>query len=687
MIAAIIQARMGSSRLPEKVMADIIGQPMLARILARLSICKKIDNLAVATSQLEQDQVIADFCAEAEIFCFQGSTLDLLDRYYQTAELLNADHIVRITADCPLLDPELVDLIIHKYLACPELDYASNTIIPTWPDGLDVEIFSFSALAQAWELAELPYEREHVTPFLKTGKNKEQKKFNNLNITCRQGDFSNYRWTVDTFADLEFIRKLYKYIPPLAGFSEICEIMKQTPELMNELSLSKKQIRDQGFYISIFEQSEIKGVNMNFSKSHELKAKSEKLIPSGSQTFSKSPDQFIQPVSPVFIERGENSYVWDADDNKFIDYILALGPIILGYNHPVVTEAVTAQVQSGSIFSLPHRLEVEVAELLTHLIPCAEMVRFGKNGSDATAGAVRLARAYTGREIIACCGYHGWQDWYIGSTTRNLGVPGPVCDLIKPFTYNQISSLEEIFSKYPDQVAAVIMEPVSTIQPEKGFLKKIKQLCKDNKALLIFDEVITGFRLANGGAQEYFEVTPDLATYGKAMANGFPLSAIVGPRDLMKLFDDIFYSFTFGGEAVSLAAAKATIQFFLDNPVIKKLWSQGRKIHDGFNTISEKAGLLSSIKSQGLPPRTVINFSHPDIDPLILRSLLQQEVIQRGVLAAGYHNICYTLSDADINYTLEVYASAMKTVKKAIDSGNPRSFLKGDPVKNVFRKI
>src|SRR5713101_7193954 len=262
-----------------------------------------------------------------------------------------------------------------------------------------------------------------------------------------------------------------------------------------------------------------------------------KVIPSCTQTFSKGWTQFVQGVAPVFLARGQGSHVWDVDGNEYIDFPMALGPVILGHNDPDVTAAVQKQIADGVTFSLPHPLEVEVAELLVQMIPCAEMVRFGKNGSDATSGAVRVARAFTGRQMIACCGYHGWQDWYIGTTTRSLGVPTSVRELTKTFVYNDLASLQKIFDEHPREMACVILEPVGIVEPADDFLQKVARLTRDHGVVLVFDEVITGFRLAMGGAQEYFGVVPDMACCGKAMANGYPLSAVVGRREIMRLFD------------------------------------------------------------------------------------------------------------------------------------------------------
>ena len=425
----------------------------------------------------------------------------------------------------------------------------------------------------------------------------------------------------------------------------------------------------------------------DLSRSAQLKAKARQLIPSCTQTFSKGPTQFVQGVAPVFLARGEGSHVWDVDGNEYIDYPMALGAIILGHNDPGVTQAVKTQMQDGTIFSLPHPLEVEVAERLVELIPCAEMVRFGKNGSDATAGTVRVARAYTGRDIIACCGYHGWQDWYIGTTTRSKGVPQSVQDLTIPFEYNDLASLERIFSEYPSQVAAVIMEPVGVVEPQDKFLREVRQLTEREGSLLIFDEVLTGFRLALGGAQEYFQVKPDLACLGKAMGNGYAISAVVGRREIMGLFDEVFFSFTFGGDVLSLAAAKATIDELQTKNVISHLWEQGTRLRDGYNIAARKSGIDRYTECVGLPPRTVINFrAESGVDPLMVKSLFQQECLKRGVLVSASQNLCYSHGDHDIGYTLDVYQTALEICAEALNADNVSKQLEGESVQPVFRQ-
>jgi glutamate-1-semialdehyde aminotransferase len=423
------------------------------------------------------------------------------------------------------------------------------------------------------------------------------------------------------------------------------------------------------------------------SASQSLTERARKVIPGISQTFSKNPNQYVRKVTPAYIERGSAGHVWDADGNEYIDYPLSLGPIILGHGDPDVQKAVKDQLDDGTIFSLPHRLEVEVSELLCETIPCAEMVRFGKNGSDVTSAAVRAARSFTGRDRVALCGYHGWQDWYIGTTTRNSGVPKAVSDLTHTFDYNDPASLEEIFRKYPGEISCVIMEPVGMESPQDDFLQKVAEITRTNGAVLIFDEVITGFRLALGGAQEYFGVTPDIACFAKAMANGYPVSAVVGSGDVMKQFEQVFFSGTFGGEALSLAAAKATITKMQREPVIERLWEVGGRLQTAYNEISMEFGLSEITSCVGLAPHTITPFSDASgAASLPLRSLLQQELALRGILYLVGFNVCYSHTDEDVDITITALRESLAVVAEAVQNGSVEELLKGPAAEAVFRQ-
>jgi glutamate-1-semialdehyde aminotransferase/spore coat polysaccharide biosynthesis protein SpsF (cytidylyltransferase family) len=681
-IVAIVQARMGSTRLPGKVLADVGGESMLARIVSRLEQATLVQKIVVATSDAAADDKVAEVCEHKNIAVFRGSEQNVLDRFYHAAKNNHADVVVRITGDCPLIDPEIVDRVVAAYLR-GECDYASNTLVCTYPDGLDTEVFSFSALETAWRDARRAADREHVTPFLRTSR-----RFKLRNVESELGrSLRHLRWTVDEPCDLEFVRAVYAHFgaeKPF-GWRDVLSLLDAQPALGQ---LNAGQVRNEGYYHTLAQEPAMPPKKRNLTRSWELKRWAEALIPGASQTLSKGPTQYVQGTSPTFLVRGQGCHVWDADGNQYIDYPMALGAIILGHVYSTVDAAVKRQMNDGTVFSLPHPLEIEVAERLVTMIPCAEMVRFAKNGSDATAGAVRLARAYTGKDRIACCGYHGWQDWYIGSTSFNGGVPLAVQQLTQTFEYNNLETLKRICAEHPNQVAAVILEPVGVVEPQSGFLEQVRELCRREGALLIFDEVITGFRLARGGAQEHFGVVPDLACFGKAMANGYPLSAIVGPREIMKHFDETFFSFTFGGEALSLAAAQATMKEIAEKEVIPHLWEQGRKLQDGVNVLAREFGIERFVRCLGMAPRTIVAFrDQSGRESLLLKSLFQQECLKRGVLFSGGHNLCFSHSTDDIEYTLRVYRAVMETVGEAMRREDVSERLEGQPVQPVFRRV
>jgi len=427
-------------------------------------------------------------------------------------------------------------------------------------------------------------------------------------------------------------------------------------------------------------------MSKKFKKSNKIFKKASEVIPLASQTFSKSYLQFIKGQAPLFLTHGQGAHVFDVDGYEYIDFINGLLSVILGYQYPAVNEAIKKQLEKGISFSLASPLEYELAQLLKKHIPCAQMVRFGKNGSDVTTGAIRLARAVTGREHVAVCGYHGWHDWYIGSTTRNLGVPKSTQALTHKFIYNDIKSLAGIFKRYKNKVAAVIMEPMNYFEPQAGYLESVKKLTHQNGALLIFDEIITGFRFDLGGAQKLFGIVPDLATFGKSMANGMPIAALVGKRQYMEKVKDIFYSFTFGGEALSLAAAIATIKEIERKNVIKKIWQRGKYLQEKTNELLEKNGLAEIIKVKGKPCWQVFVVSNSGkYSDLEIKSYLQQELIQAGFLWVGQHNMSFSHGQEDIDKLLEAYRKIFPKLKKLIEEGKLKENLKGEPITNIFK--
>lgn len=402
------------------------------------------------------------------------------------------------------------------------------------------------------------------------------------------------------------------------------------------------------------------------------------------QVLAKGPGQWMRGLAPTYLSRGRGSRVWDVDGNEYIDYSMAVGPVTLGHADPFVDNAIRRQLSEGIAFSLMHPLEVEVAELLRDLIPCAEAVRFGKTGAEATSAAVRIARAVTGRDRVVTCGYHGWHDWFIGTLPRHAGVPAAVRDLVSTFAYNDLDSLDGVLD---GDVACVIMEPMTFEDPAPGFLDGVAARCRDAGAVLVFDEIWTGFRWSLGGAQELYGVTPDLATFSKGMANGMPVSAVVGRLDLMEVLErDAFFFSTFAGEALSLAAARATIETMWRFDVPARLSEIGEALRDGYRRLADEFDVAGVTDCVGHPARTMVTFDPAAGDPLVLKSLVQQEMIRHGILWQGFHTVSFAHTEEDIDITLGAFEQALRVLSTALALGDPASLLRGEPLEPVFRR-
>ena len=422
-----------------------------------------------------------------------------------------------------------------------------------------------------------------------------------------------------------------------------------------------------------------------YAKSIDYLARAEAVIPLGAQTFSKSRTQYPVGAAPFFAVRSQGSHTWDIDGNEYVDLVSSLGAVALGYGDEEINEAVVKQLRDGTTLSLSHPIEAEVAERLVDLIPCAEKVRFAKNGSDATSAAIRLARAFTGRDHIIVCGYHGWQDWYIGSTTMNLGVPEQTRSLTHTVIYNDLEDLTNMITSLKGQVAALIMEPMTAQWPAENYLQEVRRITQEHGIVLVFDEMLTGFRFAAGGAQEYFGVTPDLAAFGKALANGFPLSAIVGRAEILDVMPKIFFSGTFGGETLSLAAAKVVLDRMATGVPIRQLASIG-------------STLLEKIENKRAPQsRTFLTFSgHPswvfqqwhieDAELLAqAKTLLLQELLLRGVLVLNTHDVTTAFNSNDLDLVANAYAESLSIVGEGLASNDMLDRLHCEPIRPLFK--
>jgi glutamate-1-semialdehyde 2,1-aminomutase/spore coat polysaccharide biosynthesis protein SpsF len=646
------------------MLASVGNVTLLERMLSQVKGAKTLDEIVVATSNHPSDDELAERISAAGTRVFRGDLEDVLARFKGASDASDADVIVRLTGDCPLHTPDTIDEVVDAFLAA-DVDYASNREPYTRPDGLDVEVFTRDVLARAASHALPGPDREHVTPFLR--RDAGVRRLHHIHSTGRAAP--DARWTVDDKADLDFVREVWKRLD-LAGPGPHSYETVMTAAI-SVAPTNSGAVANFGYYKSLYEHSDgAKAPPLTLDENEAWLRRSDSVIPGGAQTYSKSWRQHIRGVSPIFLERGSGARVWDVDGNEFIDLIQGLLPNILGYAHPDVDRAAYSRAQLGHSFSLPHPVEVELAERLIGIIPCAEMVRFAKNGSDATSGAVRAARAFTNRNRVAICGYHGWHDWYIGTTSRFAGVPGAVRDLSHTFPYNNLEALDKVLASHPDEFAAVIMEPFNFVWPAEGYLSGVKEIAHKHGAILIFDEICTGFHFGLGGAQKMFGVLPDLATFGKAMGNGYAISCVVGRRDIMQIFNDIFMSFTFAGDVSAMDAANAVLDILEKSDAYARMDAAATAMADGARVLADLSGLGDRFITQGHKNWLLLRFvDESGADDPLLRALWLQEVTRRGVLVISTHNISAALTRADVEHILRAYAGAFKFIGGLVADG------------------
>ena len=423
-----------------------------------------------------------------------------------------------------------------------------------------------------------------------------------------------------------------------------------------------------------------------FTKSEELLQRELKVSPLAAQTYSKSYRYFCRGIAPSYMDHGDGCYIYDVDGNKFVDYMCALGPITVGYNEPSINKAVIDQVNKFASASLQSELEVKLAEKLCQIVPCAEMVRFVKNGGDATTAAIRLARAYTGRDIVLMSGYHGMHDWSIGASANHKGVPEAVRKLTINFTYNDLQDLEDKLKA--NEVAAVILEPMQSSGPKDGYLQGVKNLAHKYGAVLIFDEVVSGFRYALGGASEKFNVVPDLAAFGKGMANGYPISAVAGRKDIMEQIEQgVFVSTTFGGDSISMAAALATIEILEQPGFYDNLEKVGSIQMDGIGQLIKKYKLENILSVSGTPIHAGVAFEGcGSLSYLDIQSVYSQTMIENGILVFAIYNLNKSHTEKEAKAYVEATDKAFALIKQAVEKDSLEGILRGGKVDPVFKR-
>jgi len=693
MIDVLIQARTGSTRLPGKVLMKINEKPMLWYIVNRLKLSGSIDRIIVATTKLQEDNSIELLCDQWNIPCFRGETDNVLDRYYQAAKKFNVKNIIRITADCPLLDFRLVDEMVEFYQK-KNCDYLSNTLKPFYPDGMDVEIFTFQALEKAWKESDFDSEKEHVTPYIwKNSTFKGKDLFNSFNYDF-SSDFSHFRLTVDEKEDFEVIKFLIENSDLKAPWLDYVSLLTKNQQIM-KLNMQFK--RNEGYEISLLNEvvnSESNKVSANIIMQDRAKNR----IPGMTQLLSKRPDQFSLGVWPTYYKKAKGVEVWDLDGRRYIDMsISGIGANVLGYSDPHVDDAVINAVRNGSSSSLNCPEEVELGDLLCKLHPWADKVRYARTGGESMTIAVRIARAFTGKDKLAFCGYHGWHDWYLSANLtepdalgehvlpglKPCGVPGALKNTAFPFRYNKLDDLESIVKEHQNDLGAIILEPIRNDNPVSGFLERIREIANETKAVIIVDEISAGFRMNSGGAHLLFNFEPDIAVFSKALGNGYPIGAIIGKKEIMDAAQNTFISSTNWTERIGPVAALETIRKHKKENVGRHLVYIGNRIQRLWNELSEKHSI--SIQVGGIPPLSHFTFQYENA--LNINALFIQLMLKKGFLASTTFYSMFAHNEIHVEKYAEALDEVFQKLKKIIEMKQVEKYMKGQSSVEGFKRL
>jgi len=664
---------MGSTRFPNKVMRPICGIPMIGLLLQRLIRARRVDEFILATSDHPRNEPLARYARELGVKVYQGSEDDVLDRYYQAARASGADLVVRVTGDCPMLDPSIIDAVVAR-LAESKADYASNVSPPTFPDGLDVEVFTFRALETAWTAAVSRSDREHVTPYIRNCG-----KFALANLT-NPIDQSSERWTVDEPEDFEVVRRVFEHFEPRRDFSwlEVMALRNTHPEMfMGNTHL----IRNSGT---------LQGTGQKLWK------RAKRVIPGGNMLLSKRAEMYLPEHWPAYFSKAKGCRVWDLDGREYIDMAtMGIGTNSLGYGHPEVDEAVVRTVAAGNMSTLNCPEEVYLAERLVELHPWAAMVRLARTGGEANAVAIRIARAASGRDKVAICGYHGWHDWYLAANLgdeANLaghllpglepsGVPRNLRGSVLPFSYNNLSELEGLLQT--NDVGVIKMEVSRNAGPTDDFLHKVRKLATDRNIVLIFDECTSGFRQTYGGLHKLYAVEPDMAVFGKALGNGYAITAVVGKREIMEAAQTTFISSTFWTERIGPSAALKTLEVMERERSWERITATGREISLRWQALAAKYEL--PLEVNGLPALTGFRFLLPEM--IKYKTLICQEMLKKGWLATTSVYVCTEHTNPIVDAYFEALDPVFRLIRECETGRSIDSLLEGPVCHEGFKRL
>ncbi len=664
---------MGSSRLPGKVMRRIGDTPMIGLLLQRLSRATKVDKIVVATSVNPDNAPLIEYVRAIGFACEAGSEEDVLDRYVQAARIHEADVIVRITGDCPLVDAALVDDVIGRFEAAG-VDYFSNTITATFPDGMDTEVFTRAAFERASAEATSGYDREHVTPYLK-----REDLFRQDGMQWEE-DLSDLRWTVDELVDFEVVSRVFAHFSPRTDFSwqEVLELQRARPELFAD-NLGIK--RNEGAWMG---------------KGQKLWKRAKTVIPGGNMLLSKRPEMFLPDRWPAYFSRAKGCEVWDMDGNHYTDMsIMGIGTNTLGYGHAEVDAIVHQTVDAGNMSTLNCPEEVYLAERLVEIHPWADMVRFARTGGEANAIAIRIARAASGRDKVAFCGYHGWHDWYLAANLGGKdgllghhlpgldprGVPQDLAGTMLPFLYNDFDALAELVANH--DIGVIVMEVMRNRGPEDGFLEKVRALASEKGIVLMFDECTSGFRETFGGLHKKYGVEPDIAMFGKAIGNGYAITATIGRREVMEAAQSTFISSTFWTERIGPAAALKTLEVMERERSWEVITNIGLDIRARWQALAVRHGL--SLDHWGMP--ALAGFTIKSSKALAYKTLITQEMLAKGFLAGNSVYASTAHTEAVVDSYFDALDPIFGVIRECEDGRDVADLLTGPICHDGFKRL
>lgn len=689
---AIVQARSSSTRLPGKVLEVIQEVPMIIWQLSQLKDCQSINEVILATSFDKSDDQLEEVVRRHGFKVFRGDLNDVLKRFYICAVQEGADVVVRLTGDCPFTDPSLVDELVNR-LAEEELDYIANNADDnrlSVPDGFDVEVFKLSALEKAEGAATLPSEREHVTPWMR--KSSSGLRWRHF---CHTPVRPYYRLTVDDLNDLEVVRRIVKGLAKRPGrlrIDEIIDYLEKNPEIAR---MNLGTMRNEGYLASLNEENAERN-SEEVGTGPGLWVRAKKLIPGGNMLLSKRAEMFLPERWPSYFSRAKGCLIWDLDGRKYIDMsLMGVGTNTLGYGRTEVDNAVFKIVSDGNMSTLNCPEEVALAERLVAIHEWSDMVRFARTGGEANAIAIRIARAATGHDTVAICGYHGWHDWYLANNLGGKdtlsdhllpglqpnGVPQSLCGSVKAFGYNRVEELEKIISEH--KLAAVKMEVERSCPPNPGFLEQVRDICSQNGVVLIFDECTSGFRETFGGLHKKYGINPDMAIFGKALGNGYGITAVIGRRNIMEAAQRTFISSTFWTERIGPAAGVKTLEIMEKEESWKEITRIGQRVRRGWQDLADINGL--SILHNGLD--ALAGFSFNSEHRQAYKTLVTQEMLKQGYLASNafYASIAHTEDIVDCY--LEKLSTVFSMIAECENGRNPNDMLEGPIAHSGFGRL